>query len=354
MPKTAKTGKGKKDNSEEEALRAAEKAARDYAAAISDLNGVLDDQARLTGGELTEAAFKYKDAMVKIQESEDELTRLGKLDAETSAAIAQARDQATEAYNKQVEAINNQKNPAQEMLADLEEELKLLGMTNVEREKAIALRHANADAASVEGVAISAAIDNLDQARRVTEGMDVLRNATNNLFADIASGAKSAKDIFKDFLQSIVDGITNLIAQQLTQSLFGSMGSSGGGSFGGFFSNLFGSLFGGGLSGSYANGGIFDNGNVTAFANGGVVGGPTMFNMNDGRTGLMGEAGPEAIMPLRRGPDGKLGVHMTGGGNSGRPITIINNIPPTTERRSGQQIAQRTSEKLRIATSRNS
>lgn len=102
-PKAAK--KGKKDNSEEEALRAAEKAAREYAAAISDLNGVLDDQAKLTGGELTEAAFKYKDAMVKIQESETELQRLGKLDAETSAAIAQAREQATSAYEKQVEAI---------------------------------------------------------------------------------------------------------------------------------------------------------------------------------------------------------------------------------------------------------
>lgn len=144
-----------KDNSAAEALRSQEEAARDYQSALESINGVLDEQARLTGGELTEAAFKYKDAMVQIQQSEDELTRLGKLDAETSAAIAQARDQATEAYNKQVEAINNQKNPAQEMLADLEEELKLLGMTNLEREKAIALRHANADAASVEGIAIS-------------------------------------------------------------------------------------------------------------------------------------------------------------------------------------------------------
>jgi len=141
------------------------------------------------------------------------------------------------------------------------------------------------------------------------------------------------------------------------------MGSSGGGLFGGFFNSLFGGLFGNSSGGGMpslgdffgsANGNVFSGGKAMAFANGGVIGGPTMFPMSDGRTGLMGEAGPEAIMPLRRGPDGKLGVHMTGGGNSGRPITIINNIPPTTERRSGQQIAQRTSEKLRIATSRNS
>jgi phage-related minor tail protein len=49
---------------------------------------------------------------------------------------------------------------------------------------------------------------------------------------------------------------------------------------------------------------------------GGVVNSPTFFPMANG-TGLMGEAGPEAIMPLKRGPDGKLGV--SGGGK-----TVIN------------------------------
>jgi len=46
------------------------------------------------------------------------------------------------------------------------------------------------------------------------------------------------------------------------------------------------------------------------------VGGPTMFPMNGGKTGLMGEAGPEAIMPLKRGANGKLGVEASGGGAS--------------------------------------
>jgi phage-related minor tail protein len=54
-------------------------------------------------------------------------------------------------------------------------------------------------------------------------------------------------------------------------------------------------------------------GNLVPYADGGVVGGPTYFPMNDGRTGLMGEAGPEAIMPLKRGKDGKLGVQADGG-----------------------------------------
>ena len=63
----------------------------------------------------------------------------------------------------------------------------------------------------------------------------------------------------------------------------------------------------------FANGGVIQGGKqVQAYANGGVVGGPTYFPMAGGKTGLMGEAGPEAIMPLKRGKGGKLGVEVSG------------------------------------------
>jgi phage-related minor tail protein len=55
---------------------------------------------------------------------------------------------------------------------------------------------------------------------------------------------------------------------------------------------------------------------VKPFASGGVIGAPTYFPLMQGGVGLAGEAGPEAIMPLRRGPDGRLGVAGAGGGNS--------------------------------------
>ncbi|WP_159809975.1 phage tail tape measure protein [Litoreibacter roseus] len=73
----------------------------------------------------------------------------------------------------------------------------------------------------------------------------------------------------------------------------------------------------------FENGGAFSQGRVTAFAKGGVVSGPTNFPMRGG-VGLMGEAGPEAIMPLTRGADGKLGVQAAGGG--GRPVQIVMNV----------------------------
>ena len=63
-----------------------------------------------------------------------------------------------------------------------------------------------------------------------------------------------------------------------------------------------------------AKGGVYTNG-IRAFAKGGVVHSPHIFPFKDG-IGLMGEAGSESIMPLKRGRDGKLGVIAHGGGTS--------------------------------------
>lgn len=57
-----------------------------------------------------------------------------------------------------------------------------------------------------------------------------------------------------------------------------------------------------------ARGGIYDRGRIIPFAAGNIVTGPTYFPLRSNQTGLMGEAGPEAVMPLRRGPGGRLGV----------------------------------------------
>jgi lambda family phage tail tape measure protein len=73
----------------------------------------------------------------------------------------------------------------------------------------------------------------------------------------------------------------------------------------------------------FADGASFAQGRVMPFAKGGVVSQPTTFPMR-GATGLMGEAGPEAIMPLTRGPDGRLGVEMQGAG--ARSVNVTMNI----------------------------
>jgi lambda family phage tail tape measure protein len=70
-----------------------------------------------------------------------------------------------------------------------------------------------------------------------------------------------------------------------------------------------------------ANGRVFAQNGIQAFARGGIVNGPTLFPFAKG-IGLMGEAGPEAIMPLRRGRDGNLGVMSSGGGTTNVVVNV--------------------------------
>lgn len=67
-------------------------------------------------------------------------------------------------------------------------------------------------------------------------------------------------------------------------------------------------------------------GGVTPFAKGGVIATPSYFPLGRGM-GLAGEAGPEAIMPLQRGPDGRLGV-----GGAGGPVNVTFNVTATDAR----------------------
>ena len=77
----------------------------------------------------------------------------------------------------------------------------------------------------------------------------------------------------------------------------------------GGFDKLFGGMLGSG-TGTEMKAAM---GAIKPFASGGVIGTPTYFSLGNGGVGLAGEAGPEAIMPLARGSDGRLGVMMSGG-----------------------------------------
>ena len=158
---------------------------------------------------------------------------------------------------------------------------------------------------------------------------DALASAAemNNLIADdLTDGlmsfidqSKSAKEAFKDMALSIINDITSIILKQMLLNALGS-GTEGGG-VGGALVGAIGSLF----SVAVAKGGAFNNGHITPFRQGGLIQHPTMFPMANGM-GLAGEAGPEAIMPLRRGPGGRLGIEASGGGGG---FSIVNNITMT-------------------------
>ena len=98
--------------------------------------------------------------------------------------------------------------------------------------------------------------------------------------------------------------------------------------------NLLGGLLGNVLGN--AKGNVFASGRVTPFAAGGIVNSPVLFPMRRG-AGLMGEAGPEAIIPLARGRDGKLGVR----GGAGSVNITVNIATPDVQgfQRAQSQVA---------------
>lgn len=125
--------------------------------------------------------------------------------------------------------------------------------------------------------------------------------------------------------RSILDNVYDAAMQPVQDAL------------GGALTNGINSLFSAFLP--FSEGGVFGQGRVVPFARGGVVSGPVAFPMRKG-IGLMGEAGPEAIMPLSRGADGRLGIRAESDG--GRAVNVVMNIStPDAEgfRRSQSQIA---------------
>jgi len=154
----------------------------------------------------------------------------------------------------------------------------------------------------------------LDDLKKAIEGWG--QDSADALVEFGITGKKS----FSDFADSVIKDILRMIVYQtMMQPLMSGIS----GAVSGFFSGA--GAGGGAVRGvtvAVAKGGVFSHGNITPLARGGVVSRPTIFPMASGM-GLMGEAGPEAVMPLTRLPGGDLGV-KSGGGNNIK-INIINN-----------------------------
>lgn len=127
--------------------------------------------------------------------------------------------------------------------------------------------------------------------------------------------------------ETMVSTAYNAAMQPITKGITGALANS----VGGLVQNIL----------PFADGAPFSQGRVMPFANGGIVSSTTPFGMRGGM-GIMGEAGPEAIMPLARGADGKLGVR--GAGGSGQTIVMNITTPDIQgfQRSKGQIAAQMT------------
>lgn len=231
----------------------------------------------------------------------------------------------------------------EENIAMLQAEAASLGMTdaaaaaymynqkllNDERYRGIELSPAEVSSLQAAATAQYALTEKISATR---EGMQFARDGVKGFVSDLRSGLEQGKGFFQSFgdaVTNILNKITDKLTDLAIDSAFG-----GGNKSGGFLSGLLSvgaSLFGGTTngfgSGALSGGqfgssglgafGVTANAKGNAFGDNGIVTSPTMFKFAKGAAlGQMGEAGPEAVMPLARGPDGSLGVQMHGSGAS--------------------------------------
>ena len=198
----------------------------------------------------------------------------------------------------------------EQLLKEADYKRKIVGLSDQE----VRRREIMFELSKREEVASEAQIEQIikleEETRKLTEAQaqaerqqkaftDILMSGMESLI----TGSKSVEDAFKDTIRNI---LLNVYRQKVLQPL-SDIGS-----------NLLMGLLG------QANGGAWSKG-VQMYADGGVVSSPTMFG-HSGGLGVMGEAGPEAIMPLKRGANGKLGVQMEG--NAGN-VTVNNTFNVT-------------------------
>jgi tape measure domain-containing protein len=204
------------------------------------------------------------------------------------------------------------------------------GITTQLRDQAVAAQQLKENPAIIVQDRMSALQD--DQRKMMNLGnqavsvANTIGDSFGDAFQGVITGSKTAQEalagMFESIAASFAQMAANILANQIQQALLGLIGGALGGGLGGgglgggalgvggFSSGVLG--LGAGAFG-FAKGGAFGANGIVPFAKGGVVNSPTMFKFAKGgmlQTGVAGEAGPEAILPLSRGAGGRLGVRL--------------------------------------------
>ena len=151
-----------------------------------------------------------------------------------------------------------------------------------------------------------------------------IKGLEDQLFSLVTTGKANFQEFAAEILKQSARMILQLTIQRIVMQIIGAIGG-GSTNLGDSAANIakYAPL-------PQAMGGAFAKNNIVPYAMGGaftnsIVTKPTLFKFANGgttRTGLMGEAGPEAIMPLSRGPNGKLGVASSGGGATNVTVNV--------------------------------
>lgn len=159
------------------------------------------------------------------------------------------------------------------------------------------------------------------ETRRATSLGTQFARTLSDAFVGVALKGKSLGDTLRSLALQLSDLVLKAALKPLEQGL----------------GNLFTGLFSGALA--FAKGGVVQGGLPIPFAHGGVIQSPVTFPLANGRMGLAGERGPEAILPLARGPDGRLGIAAASAGSGINVVFNVSTPDADTFRRSETQIA---------------
>lgn len=243
---------------------------------------------------------------------------LQRLDKETARSAQQAAEKRIEAARRVYEETRTPEEKYQEEIAKLNDLLDggEISFETYERAAKKAMEEMGKSANGVD-----------ERFRDLKQTIEGWGKDSANAIADFALYGKTS---FTGMIDSM---ISDLLRMMIYQNITGPLFSAASQGLSGLLSNMFSPAAAGGTpSGmaplsSYtfgsAHGNVFAGGNLIPFARGGVVNTPTIFPLARG-AGLMGEAGPEAVMPLTRLSSGDLGVKAAGGGGN-VTVNVINN-----------------------------
>jgi hypothetical protein len=218
-------------------------------------------------------------------------------------------------------AAREEVDKTQQAIDKLREQLQIeQALVGVNEDRARLIRAMGMEFFSLNETQIQQLESEINKVRELSEAYEKQRQAADRAaqrMTDLFMSAMQGGDAFKRTLANIIQELARMAAMRAFQTLIK-------GSGGGILTSLFG----------FADGAAFKGGSVVPFANGGVVGSPTLFPMSGGKTGLMGEAGPEAIIPLKRNSKGQLGVE--GGVTQAVSVTYA---PQISVKGSGEEVA---------------
>jgi hypothetical protein len=282
-------------------------------------------------GRITESVAQIKDAVTALDQMKIEFSfrgrSMGQYGGRSTVSNRPISGDVPEDAEVTSGGATSIKDPLPELMKRLALDERLLGVS----EERAAVERAIADSdVTYSQASIDAAVKRLEAYNLEKQALEeiaatqekiasILESSMENAFMSMVDGTKSVKDAFKSMAAEIIKELYRiLVVKRITGMIAGTIGDASSMAGGNFFSGIAGKPVAQAMGGAWMKG-------VQMFANGGVVDSPTMFG-HSGGVGVMGEAGPEAIMPLKRGANGKLGVSVEGGSGS---VVVNNNINVT-------------------------